>query len=419
MDKWKLLRSALQGKRESDSSASIHRNDGIFSVIDKRPRAWEWSMNYVLAEDTNLDAVKEDCRAYMTARDVTEIILRLCVRDSSPESKAQLRCLLSDAVDAGHCRLKQEKCLTTEEDVDESAISSMEVCWHDNSFTPTMTNCKYHEWTLPSGDKLLAREKAKDAGIGITQLLSHKLYGVDNTGNVKVWAAESMLLHVLLMNYSSEFENRSVLELGGGLTALCALGMSASIPSCTIVATDGHPDCVTNQMVCVHMNEQVRSSEDTGSGSLSPLRVTSQLLKWMKDDPQQELARILEGNKEFSSDTDGKFDRIIAADCLFFRDFHSDLVWLLQAALAKDGIIFMLQPPRGGTMDEFLAKAELAFSIAIITDYDAKITTLHQEYMSNSGGDKTAYDPDIHYPVLLVLTHKKEGEVPMQTLTSI
>ena len=41
-------------------------------------------------------------------------------------------------------------------------------------------------------------------------MLSHKLYGVDNTGNVKVWAAESMLLHVLLMNYSAEFENRYV-----------------------------------------------------------------------------------------------------------------------------------------------------------------------------------------------------------------
>jgi hypothetical protein len=55
---------------------------------------------------------------------------------------------------------------------------------------------------------VLHREKAKDAGIGINQLLSHKLHGVDNTGNVKVWAAESMLLHVLLNNYRIEFENR-------------------------------------------------------------------------------------------------------------------------------------------------------------------------------------------------------------------
>ena len=52
------------------------------------------------------------------------------------------------------------------------------------------------------------REKARDAGLGINQLFSHKLHGVDNTGNIKVWAAEPMLLHVILKNYRQDFENR-------------------------------------------------------------------------------------------------------------------------------------------------------------------------------------------------------------------
>ena len=91
------------------------------------------------------------------------------------------------------------------------------------------------------------------------------------------------------------------------------------------------------------MNQQARSD-----ASRPPLRVTSQLLRWNKHDPHQELEKILEANKPRTADAEGKFDRIIAADCLFFRDFHADLVWLLQTALAADGVIFMLQPPRGG-----------------------------------------------------------------------
>ena len=120
------------------------------------------------------------------------------------------------------------------------------------------------------------------------------------------------------------------------------------------MATDGHPDCVANQNVCIHMSNQQRRSED-----LPPLAITSCLLRWSKDDEHQELAGILESNKQKISThkTDegneegdkGKFTRIIAADCLFFRDFHVDLVWLLKAALAPAGVIFLLQPRRGET----------------------------------------------------------------------
>jgi hypothetical protein len=57
---------------------------------------------------------------------------------------------------------------------------------------------------------VFTREKTKDAGIGVTELLSHKLHGIDNTGNVKVWEAESILLYVLLTNpfYVDDFANK-------------------------------------------------------------------------------------------------------------------------------------------------------------------------------------------------------------------
>lgn len=54
------------------------------------------------------------------------------------------------------------------------------------------------------------REKTKDAGIGVTELLSHKLHGIDNTGNVKVWEAESILVHLLLSNpfFAADFADK-------------------------------------------------------------------------------------------------------------------------------------------------------------------------------------------------------------------
>lgn len=46
---------------------------------------------------------------------------------------------------------------------------------------------------------------------------------------------------------------RSVLELGGGMTGLCALGLACSLACSHITVTDGHPDCVANQVSgCKH-----------------------------------------------------------------------------------------------------------------------------------------------------------------------
>jgi hypothetical protein len=246
MNKWKLLKSALQGKRDSDSAASIHRNDGIFPVLKKRPVPWQWAALSIVfqppdsadveIEAITLDKLKELCRNYMQERDAVEIIVRLQA-SASVGAEEQLWGVLDSALAEGCCRLKNAGVSTSSAgDEGEERVSegvAVEVYWQDATVTPSMLNCKYYEWTLPSGDVVFARfdelqcvthpvtysrfvycrEKAKDAGIGVNQLLSHKLYGVDNTGNVKVWAAESMLLHVLLSNYRDDFENRSVFDL--------------------------------------------------------------------------------------------------------------------------------------------------------------------------------------------------------------
>lgn len=97
------------------------------------------------------------------------------------------------------------------------------------------------------------------------------------------------------------------------------------------------------------------------------------------------------------------FDRIIACDCMFFKEYHTDLVWILFNSLTSNGIIYMFQPRRGNTMELFLNHARQYFEITIKENYNQKITELHEQFLQNS----TVYDPDIHYPLLVIL--KKLG----------
>jgi predicted nicotinamide N-methyase len=41
---------------------------------------------------------------------------------------------------------------------------------------------------------------------------------------------------------------KRVLEIGGGMTALAGLGLAAAGIAAGVVVTDGHPDCVKNQV---------------------------------------------------------------------------------------------------------------------------------------------------------------------------
>jgi hypothetical protein len=149
MDKWKLLRSALQGKRESDSTASIHRNDGIFSVIEKQFTAWAWTMEFTVDADSTLEMLKQACHAYMIVRDIVEVSLLL---SASSSGSGHLQGLVESAVLAGYCRLKHEGHSET------AAPTTVEVYWQDVSITPFMPNCKFYKWTLSSGDVLFARK---------------------------------------------------------------------------------------------------------------------------------------------------------------------------------------------------------------------------------------------------------------------
>ncbi|CAN0426088.1 unnamed protein product, partial [Discosporangium mesarthrocarpum] len=87
---------------------------------------------------------------------------------------------------------------------------------------------------------------------------SHRLHGVDNTGNVAVWPSEQVLLHYVLSGDGGggggeggttlppALDGARVLELGAGMAGLAGLGIAACSSAREVVVTDGNPGCVSN-----------------------------------------------------------------------------------------------------------------------------------------------------------------------------
>ena len=118
---------------------------------------------------------------------------------------------------------------------------------------------------------------------------------------------------------------------------------------------------------------------------------------WSVDDRSGDLARAIALN------SGRKFDIIIASDCLFFKDFHMELISTLCGAInGPTSPIYLLQPRRAGTMQLFMERASAYFNIAIYEDYSAEVSQMKRQFASEATF-KDAYDDDIHYAILIVM----------------
>lgn len=218
---------------------------------------------------------------------------------------------------------------------------------------------------------MFLRQRSRQVSIG-------DLTGFDNTGNVCLWPSEEVLTYYLL-KHKDTLNGKAVCELGAGMTGLAGIFSASFADPSKVLLTDGNKDCVENMEAIICRNKP----------SFGSTIVTSRWLLW---DEQANLV-----------DLESEFDFVISADCLFFTQCHSGLVYVMDTILKDSGLAIVMAPHRKDTLELFCSEAKSRFNTVKLDNYDSLIWSRHQV----AENENPLYDEDIHYPVLLLLTKKQ------------
>jgi hypothetical protein len=238
MSRWSLLKSALVTReRDCSNAQSIHRFTG-YNVVAKKKTLWlGFRLSLSSRAVESIEWFQLTCNDYMVTIDTSEVMVTISISDNT-----QVNPVMEEILALSNVRLHTR------------SNSEITLYVKHCDLISSLAQCEYWRYTATTASgaevQLCTREKPRTGGLNVQSLLSNKLHGVDNTGNVCVWPAEPLLLHVLLTvpGYTSMVRGRRVLEIGGGMTALAGLGLAATGLAASVVVTDGHPDCVKNQV---------------------------------------------------------------------------------------------------------------------------------------------------------------------------
>ncbi|KAM0735489.1 Calmodulin-lysine N-methyltransferase [Formica fusca] len=226
-----------------------------------------------------------------------------------------------------------------------------------------------------------------------------ELIGFNNTGNVCVWPSEECLAYYLLRNRGL-CRNRSVLELGGGMSCLAGVLIAKYCNPSAVTLTDGNVTSVDNVRCIVARNDMTHLVE---CGVVQWARAARALRQAAVNGNRVKTRTIIGDEDERLSS--GFYDVILSADCLFFDDARLDLVETIYGWLADDGVALVMAPRRGTTFQKFAEASIKRGFIARQTElYDDTVWSRHLELLQNN----SEYCPDLHYPVLLELTKQKK-----------
>ncbi|XP_043193221.1 calmodulin-lysine N-methyltransferase-like isoform X4 [Amphibalanus amphitrite] len=212
------------------------------------------------------------------------------------------------------------------------------------------------------------------------RLSASDLVGFNNTGNVCVWPSEEVLT-VLCAARPHLFDDKLVLEVGGGMTCLAGLTVAANTAARRVLLTDGNETAVQNvRCIC----ERNRALFGATAVDVSRLRWT---------DPADVAA------------LQDQCDVILSADCLFFDDARDSLADFIVAVLRPGGVALVVAPPRSGTLDRFALEAlRSGLLVSRMEQYGPFLDSLIQSHRSDP-----TFDPNLHLPVLLELTKPLRG----------
>ena len=212
--------------------------------------------------------------------------------------------------------------------------------------------------------------------ISIAEINEYNQSSVDSTG-VQLWPAEELLAYFLLRSQERYLARRSFIELGAGYSGLAGVLLSKLLArsgaEALVEITDGNEICSAQLTRNIELNALGAST-------------TARQLVWSLEPP-----------------TARKFDVVLIADCLFFKNYHEHLARTLSALLADDGECLIIAPQRGDSQQLFLAKLDAhALDYEHLQFQDATYQALAQKIRTLD-----SYDADKHEFSFLRVTHRK------------
>ncbi|KAL4187952.1 hypothetical protein AMTRI_Chr09g21430 [Amborella trichopoda] len=116
---------------------------------------------------------------------------------------------------------------------------------------------------------------------------------------------------------------------------------------------------------------------------------------------------VLHWRQHQAVDNSNDFDIIIASDCTFFKEFHSDLAFLVKSLLKQSDTseVIFFSPKRGNSLNMFLERVrEVGLHITVIENYDNHVWNIHQRLLNLGDCSWPNYEMDHCYPLLIKIT---------------
>lgn len=206
------------------------------------------------------------------------------------------------------------------------------------------------------------------------------LVSSDSTGAICIWPSEKILGFWCLQNRSL-FTDKTVLELGAGLTGLSGLILASTCRPAQVLLTDGNPVCINNLNTIISRNRsRMILPEDVS--------IEARQLTWAQEDEYDNLIDTI--------------DVILISDCLYLENCHKSLESTIWSLLKGNGQCYIVAPSRNQSFEKFANLAAKRFMVQRKDNYDPTIWSMHAAYSDER--DKYQYSPDRHHPLLMILT---------------
>ncbi|VEN61587.1 unnamed protein product [Callosobruchus maculatus] len=233
---------------------------------------------------------------------------------------------------------------------------------------------EYSGWTVNYCKVVLFTDETKiglrspDGRSRVWKRAAEDLMGFNNTGNVCIWPSEETLSYYVCSNLA-QFRDKTVIELGGGMSCLAGLFVAKYGDPKEVTVTDGNKISVENVQATLRCND-------------FQVPVHCEVLKWSQAGPRT------------------PYNIVLCADCLFFDDARADLIECLRTYMTGDGVALVMAPQRGRTLDDFMAQSEMrGLRCEKISRYNEVVWERRLQLL-----DHEEYDDNIHYPILIRVT---------------